>query len=438
MRSVLSTRTDFFLQDGIKFLPISVAGFAHLPDHEQQFVGSIIGHYQTTFSEAQLFTEAAVDLHQWGTISAEQLATDVQSAAGHQKNQFIRQFLRAVDRQRMTEPRYGDSGKTAEKNSPGTVAPHTKENKVFGMCPVASDKTVCCNLRTIDAVTDCALGCNYCAIQTMFSGDHVAVDTNLAEKLRSMRLDKQRFYHFGTGQSSDSLLTGNRFGILDALMDFCRTNENVFLEFKSKSSNIAYFEGKFQEDRTVLPRNMFFSWSVNPQIFIDAEEPHTAPLSRRLRAAKKMVEMGFKVAFHFHPLVYFFDWEKHYRELCDEIFLQFEAQDIVYFSLGSMTIPRSVRKKIRSSGLRTNVTKNLTHTNPENKLTYPPEIKQRLFGKLYEYLSPFRDRVFFYLCMEEAKYWRSTFGFCHETNAAFESAMLKAIGEKIPGGISPK
>lgn len=61
--------------------------------------------------------------------------------------------------------------------------------------------------------------------------------------------------------------------------------------------------------------------------------------------------MGFKVGFHFHPIAYFSDWEKHYLELCDELLAQFKAQDIVFVSLGSMTIPRSVRKKIRSSSL---------------------------------------------------------------------------------------
>ena len=40
------------------------------------------------------------------------------------------------------------------------------ENKVFGQCPVASEKTVCCNLMTIDAIQGCSLGCSYCSIQT--------------------------------------------------------------------------------------------------------------------------------------------------------------------------------------------------------------------------------------------------------------------------------
>lgn len=246
---LLKTGTDIIPQSGAGFKPETIAGYAFLPESARQFIHSAILLYQPTFSEARLLTEAAVDLHQWGSLSADQLAKQLQSQPDHQHKKFIPQFLRAVENQRAAAPRYGAAGQIPEKKSPGTVVSHIRENKVFGMCPVASEKTVCCNLRTIDAVTDCALGCNYCAIQTMFSSDHVAVDANLAEKLRSIQLDKHRFYHFGTGQSSDSLLTGNRSGILDALMEFCRANENVFLEFKSKSSNIAYFEDKFQAGR---------------------------------------------------------------------------------------------------------------------------------------------------------------------------------------------
>ena len=63
----------------------------------------------------------------------------------------------------------------------------------------------------------------------------------LTIKLRKLKLDPNKSYHIGTGQSSDSLMWGNKEGVLDALFEFARLNSNVILEFKTKSNNIRYF-----------------------------------------------------------------------------------------------------------------------------------------------------------------------------------------------------
>ena len=39
-------------------------------------------------------------------------------------------------------------------------------------------------------------------------------------KLKNLNLEQNKTYHIGTGQSSDSLMWGNREGILDALFEF--------------------------------------------------------------------------------------------------------------------------------------------------------------------------------------------------------------------------
>jgi len=62
-----------------------------------------------------------------------------------------------------------------------------------------------------------------------------------AEKLLNLKLDQNKTYHIGTGESSDSLMWGNREGILDALFLFAANNPNVILEFKTKSDNVKYF-----------------------------------------------------------------------------------------------------------------------------------------------------------------------------------------------------
>ena len=96
---------------------------------------------------------------------------------------------------------YPTDGTTSPTRPPLKIIAEESDKQIFGSCPVASDKTVCCNLRTIDAVENCAFACSYCTIQT-FYGEQVVFHKNLKEKLQGIELEEDRFYHIGSGQSS--------------------------------------------------------------------------------------------------------------------------------------------------------------------------------------------------------------------------------------------
>ena len=66
-----------------------------------------------------------------------------------------------------------------------TIKPSSIDSgkKIAGMCPVASEKTVCCNLRTIDVIQNCAFACSYCSIQTFYTKNQLMVEQNLDQKL---------------------------------------------------------------------------------------------------------------------------------------------------------------------------------------------------------------------------------------------------------------
>lgn len=44
-----------------------------------------------------------------------------------------------------------------------------KQGFGLGLCPVASEKTRCCNLLTLDAVESCGFDCSYCSIQSFYN-----------------------------------------------------------------------------------------------------------------------------------------------------------------------------------------------------------------------------------------------------------------------------
>ncbi len=314
------------------------------------------------------------------------------------------------------------------------VTVQDSDNTVFGWCPVASEKTVCCNLRTIDAVQGCSFGCSYCSIQNFYDSKHIPVDKNLHEKLQSVVLDPQKRYHIGSGQSSDSLLLGNKHGVLDAQFDFARKNSNIALELKTKSKNITCL---LEAD---VPENVFVSWSLNPKIIIENEEHQTASENDRLKAARTVADKGIRVGFHFHPMVYYNSWRDDYEQLIGRVLSTFSPDEVALVSFGTLTFTKPVVNNLRIKGLPSKVLQ-IPMEDAAGKLSYPFHIKEEMFTAAWEAFRPWRDQVFFYFCMEDRKLWESVFGYCYEKNEDFEDALCNQVFQKLNGHgkkLSPK
>ncbi len=405
--------------------------FPLLSKEDQAFLSNLFKEYHFSFQEFRQLAEAVRDFDMWDMGSFEQWVNQhvlpaLEKEKGRTpKERFFNRFRKEFDALKASPKSYRSfKGSVPKKLTPQLLLDEESDKKVFGWCPVASEKTVCCNLRTIDAVETCAFGCSYCTIQTFYS-EKVVFDRSLKEKLEKLELDPNRYYHIGTGQSSDSLVWGNRNGMLDDLCDFARRNPNVLLEFKTKSANISYFL------ENEVPPNIVCTWSLNPQIIIENEEHFTVDLEKRLEAAEKVARKGVKVGFHFHPMIYYDEWESAYPQIAREIMERFDPESVLFISMGSVTLIRPVIKQIRRKGFKTRILQMELVPDPHGKWTYPDEIKTRMFRKMYQAFSPWHNRVFFYLCMEKSLIWQETFGYVYPNNEAFEKDMLANIFRKL-------
>jgi len=312
-------------------------------------------------------------------------------------------------------PKSYDSDRSFRPTTRATkpVVAEQSDKTLFGMCPVASPKTVCCNLRTIDAVENCVFGCSYCAVQTFYQED-IVFDRDLASKLDALELEPDRFYHIGTGQASDSLAWGNKGGNLDALFAFARKHPRILLEFKTKSDNVDYI---VENDP---PENIVCSWSLNADTIVENEEHFTASLDRRIAAARRVADAGVRVAFHFHPMVYYEGWETEYPAVAKRLIDTFGTDEVAFLSMGSVTLIKPVIKKIRELGNPTKIHQMELVADPHGKLTYPDAIKIDMFSTMHAALAPWHEDVFMYLCMEKADIWEGTFGWAYPDNEIFE------------------
>lgn len=395
---------------------------------DQAFIRGLAKRHRLTHQELRQLAEAARDLQMWQEESLRDWWARHEQTSPLSGVQFKKEMLRRL-RRRMESLKH--DAKSYPANGLKTPNPpklrltqKRSDRKIMGMCPVASEETVCCNLRTIDAVQNCGFGCSYCTIQTFYS-DAVAFDSDFREKLMALELEPERFYHIGTGQSSDSLMWGNRHGMLDDLCAFARRHPQILLELKTKSRNVRYF---LKHD---VPRNVVCSWSLNTPAIIDNEERFTADLENRLAAARRVADRGVGIAFHFHPMVYYDQWAEDYRQLAERVLEGFDADEVMFISFGSVTFIKPVIKAIRKRGGESKILQMDLVRDPKGKLTYPDDIKEAMFSAMYEDFAPWHDDVFFYLCMEKEKFWHRTFGFVYPDNATFERAFGEAVMVKL-------
>lgn len=402
--------------------------FHHLPDEEQIFIFEKSFIFGMTHQEVRKLVDMARDLNMWeeGTLQSCWPCELPENLQGKRLRHHILDFLE--EKHSNLKKSLKDYSKFSKQklNYPEKVnfLPTDERDQVLGTCPVASEKTLCCNLQTLDSIRNCGFDCAYCSIQTFNNNNEVLVDENLNEKLARLSLAKDKLYHIGTGQSSDSLMWGNKSGTLDALLDFARQNSNVILELKSKSNNIAYL---LKND---LPKNLICTWTLNPQTIIDHEEHLTASLDDRIDAAKAIRDKGGKVGFHFHPIIFYKGWEEDYRRITHKLLEEFAPEEVVLVSLGTVTYTKKVVNEIRDRNFHSKMLQ-MELVEAEGKLSYPDKIKIQLFKTIYESFSPWHGHVFFYLCMENRRFWDPVFGFEYESNRDFEQAMTTAYYSKL-------
>ncbi len=405
--------------------------FHKLPADQQQWLLSMSETHAFSFQQLKMMVEYSADLICWKAGSLEQFyhPEAVGQARGKQATgKVFQQFREGYETLKNGQKRYSEESRfsAGEQKFPEDQMVEVQlQGTIMGQCPVASEKTRCCNLKTLDAVQQCGFDCSYCSIQSFYHGNQVRFIRNLLSHLESLELDPAKSYHIGTGQSSDSLMWGNRFGLLDSLCRFASWHPNVILEMKSKSGRIDYFL------KNRVPANMVFTWSLNSPTVIQHEEKGTASLDKRLESARKLADQGIPVGFHLHPIVWYQGWQEDYRALVSRLADSFQPEEVVMVSLGTLTFIKPVLKRVRERMPDSSILQ-MPMEDCAGKLSYPFDIKKELFSTVYQaFPDSWKDAVFFYMCMEHIDLWQPVFGRSYDSNEQFEEDLLTTYQEKI-------
>ena len=395
--------------------------FKNLNEKTQNFIKDKALKFGFSYQELKQLIDISIDFEMWNEKRIYEIWEDKEN----RKKTFA--YIRDIWQELKNRPKsYANFSKVAPYDYSRKISfiEVEKEGISLGRCPVASPKTRCCNLYTLDAVESCGFDCSYCSIQSFYNENKIGFDKNFAQKLKNLRLDPNKYYHIGTGQSSDSLLWGNKEGIMEALFEFARANPNVILELKSKSKNIKYL---LEND---VPKNILCTWSLNPTTIIENEEHLSASLDERIGSARRVADKGVLVGFHFHPIVVYENYLDEYKEIVDRLIKTFKPSEVVLVSMGTLTFIKPVIKKLRERNFKSKILQ-MPLVDASGKFSYPLDTKLEMFKTLYDTFKPWHKKVYFYLCMEDQSLWKKVFGFEYSSNEEMEKDMINSYKNKI-------
>ncbi|MEC9492342.1 SPL family radical SAM protein [Flexistipes sp.] len=287
-------------------------------------------------------------------------------------------------------------------------------NTFVHRCP-ATRNYRCCNYYVVDLVEGCPFDCTYCILQEYLNHNFIKVYSNLGRvEEEIISLSKKGVFRLGTGELSDSLAYDHILKLSDFFIPIINKLENIQFEFKTKSANVGRL---FNHN----PENILVSWSLNPQEIIAAEEHYTADLDERIDAAAKCAEYGYKVGFHFDPLIYYNDFEKGYSDVAKKLFEKIPEQSVEYISISTFRfIPGlldTVREKFESSQLlKSDYVKTL-----DGKMRYFKSLRHYMLGYMVSRIREYWPNVFLYFCMEHETVWKQLLGFDPGEREKFES-----------------
>jgi spore photoproduct lyase len=279
-------------------------------------------------------------------------------------------------------------------------------------CPGTKDY-ICCGYQVLQVALNCPMDCSYCVLQVYLNVPAITVFVNvedlLAELDRDLKAetaaDPNLVWRLGTGEFGDGLALDGLMGLNEGLIPWFKDQRRAVLEIKSKRTEI--------DDLLPLGPNpqVVFAWSLNPAEVIAAEERFAAPLAARLRAARAAAGAGFRVAFHFDPLIYFPGWEEAYRRTVAALGEAVPARSLAWISLGGLRFMPSLRPLIHQRFPVSRVAAQEMVRAPDGKLRYYKGIRVEMYGRLRQYLSEAAPGVQPYLCMESPRIWQEVFGF---------------------------
>ncbi|MDX9702150.1 MAG: radical SAM protein [Candidatus Auribacterota bacterium] len=277
---------------------------------------------------------------------------------------------------------------------------------IIKRCP-GTRGALCCNYYVANIINGCPFYCTYCILHDYINCGSVMICANTEKFFDELRAKtREKFLlRLGTGELADSLALEPFVHLNDELLPGLKECKNVVLELKTKSAFVDSILKYDVADKVVV------GWSVNPQNIIDTDEYKSASLKQRIEAARIMAQNGYKVTFHFDPIILVPDWQEQYRAVIRMLRDSIPGEQVAWLSLGGLRFTVSLRKIIQDRFKKSDI---LSYGEfvpcPDGKLRYFRPVRVNMYRFMLKEIMAWNRSIPVYLCMESQQVWKQVFG----------------------------
>jgi spore photoproduct lyase len=304
------------------------------------------------------------------------------------------------------------------------------KGRFFKPCP-GTREYQCCGYHVLNIGMNCPMDCVYCILQVYLNTPWLSFFVNIEDLFAELDLELQtqpsRLFRIGTGEFTDSLALDNLTGLSRRLIEYISHTDNAFLELKTKSAVIGNLKDADHGGRTIV------AWSLNSPDIAAREELRTASLEQRLLAAACCAEWGYRLAFHFDPVIWHEGWKEGYRHTIQRLFQTVPKDRIVWISLGALRFIPGLKTIAteRFPGSRIFYEEFIIGLDGKSRYFRPQRVEMYMFiaNELKRYVS---DLTCLYFCMESDVIWREVFGFAPGDRGGLPAMLDTALAEVRP------
>ena len=266
-----------------------------------------------------------------------------------------------------------------------------------------------CNYYIINLDLNCPLDCSYCILQSYLSSPLITIHVNIEDLWRQLDVflhkKRHRALRIGTGELADSLALDHITENSRDLISYFRGKKNAYFELKTKTTNIENIL------KTAPARNVVISWSLNSYRIAQEEEKEAPPVDERIDAAKRVLNKGFRLGFHFDPIIRYSGWEEDYGEVIEKLLKAVDPSRIAWISLGSLRFPPPLKPIIKKRFPMTKIIYDEFIQGKDGKIRYFKPLRLELYSKIVGFIKKASgSEVPIYLCMESGEIWEKTLG----------------------------
>jgi len=287
------------------------------------------------------------------------------------------------------------------------------KGRFFEPCP-GTKHYLCCLYKILNFASNCHLNCTYCILQAYLNNPFMVLYTNTDEMFKE--LDKvftqnpNTFHRIGTGEYTDSLILDHLTSFTQLVVPYFAGKSNACLELKTKTDCIENLEGLEHGGKTIV------SWSLNAEPIIKSEEKNGCSLGGRINAAHQCQKWGYKLGFHFDPLIYYPGWEGDYKKAVEKLFRTINPASICWISLGCLRFIPKLKPIIKKRYPKSRILYQEFIRGLDGKMRYFKPIRIEMYTKIAGWIKGYNPKTLIYLCMESNEVWEKSLGFTPSSN----------------------